>query len=458
VKIWQGMKTQPKRIWILLVAGFFGSNLLLTANAQHVPTFYPRKTPLYLKISGPIVSSNSFTGERVEATVVKPALGLPTGTTLAGMVEIARPSNPVLKSPAEIRLGFNEVRLPTGEKRRITSPLRDLGLSRIRTKSGHSEVLQLDKSSLSAQGIFRLGGIAISKTGKKRAEMNSTQKPIKVELADSFSSNAFTRYTIEGIELRPSSGELLDKIEQVFEQPLRIEKHDTGVPGALARGIISDSGVPTIVIGSGGILTETIIVHELFHIDQRVRQFPNGMDLRIVGPLGTDFEAQLGPLFGTYLLNPIEHAMFFPRMVEMGIDPYEQEAASIRQVVAAGGFPIEIQDVLSYETEALSLWYMTAALGAGDSTVVSENDRLFEKGGFLESMRRGREAVNVFRSRDPQTPREAAETIVASLNCLLGSLGTFSFDGWSSKQKGRITERAVIITLQASTTATPQCN
>jgi hypothetical protein len=315
----------------------------------------------------------------------------------------------------------------------------------------------MDKSNLIAQGFFRLGGIAISKTDKKHARMNSARGPVKAELADSLSSNAFERYTIERIELRPSSGELLDKIEQVFEQPLRVEKHDTGVTGALARGIISDEGVPTIVLGSDGTLTETIIVHELFHIDQRIRQFPNGIDLHIVGPLDTDFETQLGRLFGSYLLNPIEHAIFFPRMVEMGINPYEQEAASIRQVVNAGGFPPEAHDVSSYQTEALALWYMTAALGVGDSTVVSENDRLFEKEGFLESMRRGRKAVEIFRSRNPQTPQEAAETIVASLNCLLGSLGSFSFDGWSSKQKGKIAERSALVTLRASTFATPQC-
>src|SRR5215471_16366641 len=256
MKICQVMITQPKRLWILLFSGFFCSTLVSIANAQPAPDLYPTKTPLYLKISGPIDSSNSFTGERVEATIVKPALGLPAGTTLVGIVEIARPSNSVPKSPAEIRLGFNEVRLPTGETRRITSPLRDLGLSLVRKPSGQSEVLQLDKSNLTAQGIFRLGGIAISKTDKKRAEMNSTRGMVKVELADSFSSNAFTRYTIEGIQLRPSAGELLDNIEQVFEQPLRVEKRDTGVPNALSRGVISDDGAPTIVIGPDVTLTE----------------------------------------------------------------------------------------------------------------------------------------------------------------------------------------------------------
>src|SRR5947209_15868892 len=98
-----------------------------------------------------------------------------------------------------------------------------------------------------------------------------------------------------------------------------------------------------------------------------------------------DFEAQLGRLFGAYLLNPIEHAIFFPRMVEMGINPYEQEAASIRQGVAAGGFPPEAHDASSYQTEALALWYMTAALGFGDSTVVSDNDHVLEKERFFDS-------------------------------------------------------------------------
>jgi hypothetical protein len=319
--------------------------------------------------------------------------------------------------------------------------------------------LELNKTGLIAHGIFRLGGIAISKTGKKRAAINSTTGPIKAKLADSFSPNAFTRYTIEGIKLRPSSGELLDKIEQALEQPLSVEKHDTGVTNALSRGIISDDGVPTIVIGSDGTLTESLIVHELFHIDQRIRQFPNGIDLRIVGPLGADFESQLGPLFGAYLLNPIEHAIFFPRMLEMGINPYEQEeAASIRQVIGAGGFPADVHGMLSYQPEALSLWYMTAALNSGDSAVAAENDRLYEKEGLFESMRRGRGALNIFRFRNPQTPQEAAETIVASLNCLLGSLGTFSFDGWNTQQKGKLVQRAAIVTLRASTGATPQCN
>ena len=145
-------------------------------------------------------------------------------------------------------------------------------------------------------------------------------------------------------------------------------------------------------------------------------------------------------------------------MIEMGIDPYEAEAGSIRQVVGAGGFPPEAYQILSYQTEAMSLWYMTAALGVGDSMVISENDRLFEKEGFWESMRRGREAVNIIRSKNPKTPQEAVETTIASLNCLLGSLGTFSFDGWSSQQKGKIAERTAVITLRSSTFAVPQCN
>jgi len=58
-----------------------------------------------------------------------------------------------------------------------------------------------------------------------------------------FSSDAFTRYRIEGIELRPSSGELLDKIEQVFEQPLRVEKQDTGVKALFREELSQMTGL-----------------------------------------------------------------------------------------------------------------------------------------------------------------------------------------------------------------------
>jgi hypothetical protein len=450
------MNTAGKRICTVLAFSFFASPSLSAANVQNTPTVYRAKTTLYLNLNKRSDSATALTGDPVEATMMKPALGLPVGTTLVGIVEIAHPANSAAKIPAAVRFGFNEVRLPTGEKRRITSPLTDLGPSRVVNAAGQVEIVRLDKANLIGRGIFRLGAIAISKSDKKRVQINAGR--IKAELADSFSSDTFARYSIEGIELRPSAGELLDKIEEVFEHPLRVERMGTGVTGIFSRGIISDDGVPTIVIGSGGTLTETIIAHELFHIDQRIRQFPNGIALRIVGPLDADFETQLGRLFGAYLLDPVEHAIFFPRMVEMGMNPYEQEAASIRQVVAAGGFPPETHDILLYQTEALALWYLAAALGVGDPAVISANEVLYEKDGFFESMRRGQAAVNIFRSRNPQTPQAAAETIVASLNCLLGNLGTFSFDGWNNTQKGKIAERRAMITLQHSLLATPQCD
>src|SRR5579862_4507970 len=269
------------QIWTLLLAALLNFTPASAANGQNALVVYRSRTPLYLKFDKPFDSSNSFTGEPVEATLLRPSLGFSSGTKLVGIVEIARPANLIPKSLAELRLGFNEVRLPTGEKHRITSPLKDLGLSRVRKTGGQTEVVQLDKTNLIARSVFRLGGIAVSKSDKKRVQINS--RPIKGELADSFSPDAFTRYRIEGVELRPTAGELLDKIEAVFEQPLRIEKHDTGVAGVFSRGIISGDGTPTIVIGSGGTVTETLIVHELSHLDQRIRKFPNGINFQIFG-------------------------------------------------------------------------------------------------------------------------------------------------------------------------------
>jgi hypothetical protein len=444
-----------RRICTVLGFGFCMTALLPPLNAQDIPTVYPAGTTLYLKLNKDIDSSTAVTGEPVEATIIKPALGLPSGTGLVGIVEIARPANAILKSPAEIRLGFNKIHLPSGEERRATAPLRNLGPSRVIKESDETEIVQLDKANLFAQGVFRLGAIAISESDKKRVQINSGT--VKTELSDAFSLS-FARYEIEGIGLRPSAGELLDKIEATLDRPLRIEKHDTGATGVFAIGSISDDGFPTIVIGTGGTLTETVVVHELFHIDQRIRQFPNGIRIGIVVPFVADPGLNsLLQLFSGYLLDPIEHAIFFPRMITMGLNPYDQEAESIKRLIAAGEFPIETHDMFLYRTEALSLWYVAAVLGIDDPAFVSANDRLFQEEGLFESLWRGQATINMFKSRNPQTPQAAAETIIASLNCLLGNFGTFSFYGWASTQKGNVEERTALITLRPLLFATPRC-
>src|ERR1700674_2850345 len=125
------MNTAVKTICTELVFSFFASPSLAAVNVQSTPTVYPAKTKLYLNLNKRIDSSTALTGDPVEATMMKPALGLPVGATLVGIVEIAHPANPAAKIPAAVRFGFNEVRLPTREKRRITSPLTDLGPSRV---------------------------------------------------------------------------------------------------------------------------------------------------------------------------------------------------------------------------------------------------------------------------------------------------------------------------------------
>src|SRR5438128_4226702 len=103
------MNTAVKRICTVLAFSLFASSSLFAVNVQNTPTVYPAKTKLYLTLNKRIDSSTALTGDLVEATMMKPALGLPVGTTLVGIVEIARPANPAAKIPAAVRVGFNEV-------------------------------------------------------------------------------------------------------------------------------------------------------------------------------------------------------------------------------------------------------------------------------------------------------------------------------------------------------------
>src|SRR4051812_2481483 len=106
------MTTTSKAIRTVLTGGlFFCSSLVF---AQTGGPVYRPGTSLYLELKEHVDSASSLTGDPVEAVMTMPALVFPAGTRLIGIVEMVRPAVP--KTPAEVRLGFSQVRLPTGEQ------------------------------------------------------------------------------------------------------------------------------------------------------------------------------------------------------------------------------------------------------------------------------------------------------------------------------------------------------
>ena len=86
-------------------------------------------------------------------------------------------------------------------------------------------------------------------------------------------------------------------------------------------------------------VTEAQIVHELLHLDQRLRGFPNGVTflsdrespvIPVFGPVNE----RLAPILGFLLYDTVEHVVFSDRLTEMGIDPHGISRIAIQTVVS----------------------------------------------------------------------------------------------------------------------------
>lgn len=232
---------------------------------------------------------------------------------------------------------------------------------------------------------------------------------------------------ILGITLRPQASRIVDQIELKFGRPIEIHRRNSDPNNVTARGFVSDVGVPTIEMPENfPNISEDSIVHEILHINQRVRGFAQGVprfhstDMR--APHAIAFAAihdKLRPILGLYFTDVIEHSVFFPQMIDMGLDPYSTSRAMVQMVVSAQrenprALPADITfNGVGSTDESLALWYFRVAMTAGDPSLVEATEKSVTQ--TVESLRLGRGLVKIVKSHNPRTPQEAAETTIAAL-------------------------------------------
>src|SRR5262245_8893284 len=250
--------------------------------------------------------------------------------------------------------------------------------------------------------------------------------------------------TILGVTLRPEGERLVSQVEQAFGMPIDIQRRNSNPTASTARGFVSDLGVPTLEIPLDFPISEESILHEVLHLDQRVRGFPHGVPSLYSERFSSDAMAfqtlydRLSPILGLYFTDVIEHSIFYPRLIQLNIDAFStspflaQKGDSAQKNRLPNALPRDIADaVAEHPNESLALWYFKVAMEAGDGNLVAATEQSTTQN--PESLRIGKGLVRIVRSRNPQTPQEAADTVVAGLNCLLGGAAAFSFSGWEDE-------------------------
>jgi len=227
----------------------------------------------------------------------------------------------------------------------------------------------------------------------------------------------------------PESVKLLDEVALLYKKPvIAVDARLAENVSALAE--IAIDGTPVIKVPTGRDPSEADLVHELFHLKLIAEGF--GF-IRFTKALPAAVETRLYQ----WVKDPIQHTIFFPRMKEMGFNPSEQ----IERIASSSQSGFVVQSAQPRDLSLVPLFALQMAL--------RDNTALFDK--FVEGkvdkddIAVSRQAVAIVVKDNPRTPSEEAATVVKVLNCLIPSVGTFSFGRWEQQRKGAVVIKTAII-------------
>jgi hypothetical protein len=247
------------------------------------------------------------------------------------------------------------------------------------------------------------------------------------------------------VQLSPGATKLLNKVESLYGNPVRTaENPSLGLVHGLAH--VGDDGVPEIQINPANGRTEATIVHELMHL----MGFAEGVAKPILGPRSLDTES--ARQFMMSVDDQVEHAYFYPKMRDMGIDPSVAGKADLhyflQQVAIAresGQLKGDQPDELGEAHLALLYFECVAVLQDKDLADELEKTRFFPTD--EEARRLGPLAVALTES-DFVTPNGETNVFIKVCNTFLEGKYHLSLVGFDERQRGKITLRYAAIRVE----------
>jgi len=224
-----------------------------------------------------------------------------------------------------------------------------------------------------------------------------------------------------GIELGPQAGRLRDEVEALYGRRV-LEVRPPAAAGSHqeAESGLTQDGAPYVRLNPKVSATEELIVHELFHLKLSAigfpyvfTEFPSAFPRAVCGDIH---------FFVAEVYDMIEHTIFYPRMLAMGIRPDGRHRRDVGLAMTYG---------YRYGEKprgALQAFYLTQAALLTDDELLDRFKRHYEQSNWNDAIDISGTLVSKVRSDRPATPQAAVTTLVGCLNAMrLG--GTFELRG-----------------------------
>ena len=216
-----------------------------------------------------------------------------------------------------------------------------------------------------------------------------------------------------GVKLRDSVSRLKESVEQRFGKTVSCETDRIlSENGDYAKAGFAPDGTPTIILDSQEGVDETEIAHELFHLEL----IGDGLfDRQLITTLPSDINAKEFEFIAGKLRSSIAHRMFYPKMVRMGFEPAGKDRAKWESHVGRNDF----RDRLVPATTAL-VNYVGAATEELPPSLLSKVDLFYQRNGFDQVLKRGKEISAVILNSKPKSATEVASEIISCLEIYYG--------------------------------------
>jgi hypothetical protein len=244
-----------------------------------------------------------------------------------------------------------------------------------------------------------------------------------------------------GIELSPPAQQLLREVEAAYGESVLEKEVDTWEASHYGESSVTSDGTPAVTINTSTGRTEATIVHELLHLKLRAEGFPI---LAFEFPAGKNTQANREYMawIGFHLRDPIQHWIFYPQIRDIGIDPDAELKAEFEAALERGNF---VNLNAATKREALTLYYLKAALQLNDPDMVNRIVRWYKKKEWKKSLILGEKLVQVVLNSRPQTPKEEISVFLQCLNLLLRGAAKFELAEWKTETWGTFNQTLAII-------------
>jgi len=231
---------------------------------------------------------------------------------------------------------------------------------------------------------------------------------------------------------------LRDSVAAAYGKNVDITAVDIADPYAGGRSDVRADGTPEVFVNSRNPEPVTTLAHELHHLLLRAAGAPAVVIQTPYKP--TREQGQALNQIAESIRDPIQHASFFPKLREIGLNPSANVDRWMKAALDAG----QIDNLPDPIARTLTAFKALIELDAQSATLAALKSR-YEKLGWSGNFQTAARMADAVTSSADFSPERQAKLFVDCAESAFGGQFSFTITGWDSVVRGRHRDRHVYV-------------